>query len=77
MAPTSYKASLADGSGSARTPDSAHVRALDSYMLLSKKVDRVSQELDNLPVLVSRVTVSDEDSLIISIKHFETEDERG
>lgn len=63
---------LADGSGSGRSSyEPACVRALDSYMLLTRQAERVSEELDQItiPGMVDH-PVSVEDSLVIALQEY-------
>jgi len=65
------KTRFADGTGSGtRTQiESACVRAIDAYVTLERRADRVLEALDDITIPgVVRHAITEEDSLVIAIK---------
>jgi len=62
---------LADGSASGARPESPCVRAIDSYMSLGARADKLSSQLDHVTVTgFSGVTLREDDSLVIVLADF-------
>ncbi len=68
--------SFADGSASGVRPESPCVRAIDSYMTLGARADKLSGQLDHVTVGgFSNVTLQEDDSLVLVIADFVTGEE--
>lgn len=68
---------LADGSAAGARPESPCVRAIDSYMSLGARADKLSGQLDHVTVngFSSGVTLKEDDSLVIVLADFLTAEE--
>lgn len=60
---------FADGSVSGKRVEAACVRALDAYLMLDRKAQRLIDELDDITIPgVVRLHIDPEDSLVIAMQ---------
>lgn len=70
---------LAEGSSSGNRMEAAAVRALDAYIVLGKKADRLADEMDQVtrPGVVRAQQLSKDDSLVIALRDFAPDPDGG